>query len=77
MPQPLRRRSPQWVRNYPDRGLHALAFRLMNLRTGEDLSDAQEWLWDAVISELEYRRRNHPRPQWACACQLCIPPFPD
>jgi hypothetical protein len=73
----VRRRSPGWVRAYNSKALHGLAFKLMNLRTSEDLSDAQEWLWDAVISELEYRRRTHPRPAWACACMLCIPPFED
>jgi hypothetical protein len=75
--EPTRRRSPGWVRAYHSRGLHALAFRLMDLRRSADLSERQEWLWDAVISELEYRRRTHPRPAWACACQLCVPPFPD
>ena len=74
---PRRRRSPQWVRNYNDRALHGLALRLMKMGTTQDLSASQEWLWDACVSELEWRRAHHPRPQWACACMLCIPPFPD
>lgn len=72
-----RRRSPGWIRAYSSTSLHGLALRLMNLRTSEDLSDAQEWLWDAVISELEYRRRRARGSLQACSCMLCIPPFPD
>lgn len=49
----------------------------MRLRTSEGISDAQEWLWDAVISELEYRRRRDRGRIVACSCMLCIPPFPD
>lgn len=74
---PTRRRSPGWIRAYNDKALHGLAFKLMNLRPTQDLSPRQEWLWDAVVSELEYRRRHHPNPAWACACMLCVPPFPD
>lgn len=72
-----RRRSPGWIRAYSSRSLHGLAMRLMNLRSGEDLSDAQEWLWDAVISELEYRRRRDLGRVRACSCMLCVPPFPE
>lgn len=75
--EPLRRRSPGWVRAYNSQALHGLALRLMKDSHHHDLSDGQEWLWRAVVSELEYRRRTHPRPAWACACQLCVPPFPD
>lgn len=70
-----RRRSPGWVRAYSSPALHGLALRLMNLRRGENLSDAQEWLWDAVISELEYRRRRALGTVKACSCMLCVPPF--
>jgi hypothetical protein len=46
-------------------------------RQTQDLTAAQEWLWDAGISELEYRRRT-TRPIWqSCACRLCVPPFLD
>lgn len=41
-----------------------------------DLTEPQEWLWDALISELEYRHRT-TRPAIArCSCQYCVPPFP-
>ncbi len=44
-------------------------------RVSADLSNAQEWLYDALISELEYRRRN-AIPGWtACSCYLCSDPF--
>jgi hypothetical protein len=57
--------------------LHAIATRFNHQRVSEDLSDRQEWLYDAVISELEYRRRV-TRPFWkACACYLCVGPFPE
>jgi hypothetical protein len=49
--------------------------RMNRNRTSADLTEHQEWLYDAIISELEYRRRN-TRPVWrACACFLCVPPF--
>jgi hypothetical protein len=47
------------------------------MRTSEDLSEQQEWLYDACVSELEYRRRV-TRPIWrCCSCRYCVPPFPD
>jgi len=74
---PLRRRSPGWVRAFSDRALHGLLFKMERDRQHQDLTAAQEWLWDAGISELEYRRRN-TRPIWqSCSCRLCVPPFPD
>lgn len=70
-----RRRSPAWVRAMPSRDLHGILGRFDRQRTGQDLSDGQEWLYDACVSELEYRRRQ-TRPIWqACACRYCIPPF--
>lgn len=72
-----RRRSPGWVRAYSSPALHGLALKLMRMRTSEGISDAQEWLWDAVVSELEYRRRRALGTVQACSCMLCIPPFPD
>jgi hypothetical protein len=73
---PARRRSPSWVRETASPALHSIVARFNRDRASADLTDAQEWLWDACISELEYRRR-HCRPAWkACACQYCLPPFP-
>lgn len=72
-----RRRSPGWVRALTDREVHAMAFRFSRDRQSVDLSAAQEWLWDRLISELEYRRRT-TRPGWQrCSCELCVPPFED
>lgn len=75
--RPARRRSPAYVRQWSSPALHAVAMKMNRQRTGEDLTDAQEWLYDAIVSELEYRRRR-ARPMWrACSCMLCIPPFPE
>jgi len=44
-------------------------------RQEADLSPAQEWLFDAIVAELEFRRRRC-RPIWtSCSCWLCVPPF--
>lgn len=43
----------------------------------KDLTGRQEWLWDACISELEYRQRREVNAGQRCSCELCIPPFPD
>ena len=75
--RPPRRRSPYWIREYDSKALHGLALKLMNLGMREDLSARQEWLWDAVISELEWRRRRDLGTFRACACMLCVPPFPE
>jgi len=73
----LRRRSPSFVRQWTDRELHAVGARFNHERRTEDLSRSQEWLFDAIISELEHRRRR-ARPAWtACSCVLCFAPFPD
>lgn len=72
-----RRRSPAWVRALSLRELHAIAMRFDRDRQGQDLTEAQEWLYDALVSELEYRRRQ-ARPTWsACSCWLCFSPFPE
>lgn len=76
-PDPTRRRSPQWVRDLDSRVLHAMAFRFNADRQSEDLSDAQEWLYDALISELEYRHRRATNIRDRCSCELCLPPFTD
>lgn len=75
--QPKRRRAPLWVREMPSNSLHGLALRLMRDAETRDLTDNQEWLWSACISELEYRWRNAPKGEQRCACYLCIPPFTD
>lgn len=71
-----RRRSPGWVRALSVRDLHRIAYRLQHQRESADLSDRQEWLWDALISELEYRWRSEERFLFRCTCQLCVAPFP-
>lgn len=77
MPDPARRRSPLWVRQLPSRTLHGIAGRFQRQRASADLTAAQEWLWDALISELEYRHRT-TRPAWQrCSCALCVAPFPE
>lgn len=66
-----------WLRETSSSALHGICGRLDRDRRSGDLSDAQEWLWDRAVEELEYRRRT-ARPVWAsCSCYLCVPPFPE
>jgi hypothetical protein len=63
------------VRAFDTRALHGLLFKMDHQRQGADLSERQEWLWDAGVSELEWRWL-HPGPgEQRCACRLCVPPF--
>lgn len=72
-----RRRSPGWVRQMNQRQIHALAFRLQReTLEGVIHTDAQNWLWGCLISELEYRNR-HARGPDRCWCPLCVPPDLD
>jgi len=77
MLDPLRRRSPEWVRAMTSREIHAIAFRFNYERKEADLSEQQEWLYDALISELEWRRSHARWPEGRCSCELCFGPFPD
>lgn len=55
------------------RELHGIAMRLHRIEWEEsvELTDRQAWLFDAVISELQYRaRRAHPLRR--CTCWLCM-----
>lgn len=70
-----RRRAPLWVRDMSSREIHGICFRLNHERREDVLSDPQEWLWDACVSELEYRRRQARWPDHRCSCELCIDPF--
>jgi len=47
-------------------------------RAQQDLSEHQEWLYDVIIAELEWRWRQDIRqaPWHACSCALCFSPFP-
>lgn len=73
MDYPVRRRSPGWVRALARPQLHALAVRLTRDFAEEGLSARQEWLWGAVLSELEYRHRRQPDLLKRCWCGLCRP----
>ena len=69
------RRGPLWLLESSSTALHAIAGRFNRERPLHDLTEAQEWLYDRCIEELEYRRR-HARPIWSsCSCELCVPPF--
>jgi len=72
-----RRRSPQWIRDTDGRTLHGIALRLMHVDQDQGLTEGQEWLWAALISELEYRWRHPGRNEGRCVCMLCIAPFPE
>lgn len=77
MPQrPARRRSPQWVRDLGSRELHGLTGHLWRRWAEGTATDRQEWLWEACVSELEYRQRHRQAGPWSwCVCQFCIAPF--
>lgn len=77
MDELARRRSPGWVRCMSDAQLHATAMKLARDSETRDLSAAQEWLWQSLISELEYRWRTTRPASFRCSCMLCVPPFPD
>lgn len=70
--RPLRRRSPLWVRELSQPALHSLAGRLRRDQASVDLTKGQEWLWDACISELAYRRRSTSSAWPTCSCDLCF-----
>lgn len=74
-----RRRSPLWVRELSDRACHGIAMKLRVESQALDLSPQQEWLWEALISELEYRRRVAMRRRFGspCTCELCLGPFEE
>lgn len=71
------RRRWAGLRDAPSDRIHALAGHLAAIRCGEDLSPAQEGLWDAIVRELEYRYRRPGEFGRRCRCLLCRPPFPD
>jgi len=66
-----------WVREMDSRTVHKLAYRLWRLWSHEGISDKEEWLLEACISELEYRQRNRQQGWRLCGCQFCCTPFPD
>lgn len=69
------RKGPVWLRESSSNALHGICGRFDRDRTTSDLSEAQEWLYDRCIEELEYRRRE-ARPIWSsCSCRYCVPPF--
>lgn len=72
MRTPVRRRSPLWVRDLDRRQLHGLTQRLINDFSTVGLSERQDWLLDACLSELSYRRRRATNPWTSCHCELCF-----
>jgi hypothetical protein len=63
------------VRSMSDRELHQVGFRFQHERAEAGLTERQEWLWDAIISELEWRRSVTRWPESRCSCELCWGPF--
>lgn len=72
-----RRRSPGWIRSMDRPQLHSMAVKLGRLRNTTGISARQEWLWDALISELEYRHLHEPDVGARCCCELCWVPYDD
>lgn len=71
-----RRTAPSWVQEATSPALHGIAGRFLRLRAVEGLSERQEWLWDQVIGDLEWRYFDELRPLLRCSCSLCTPPDP-
>jgi len=70
-----RRVAPQWVQELEPRELHALTGRLLREFRSADLTDAQDWLLDHCLDDLDWRWRNTEPAYLRCACMLCVPPF--
>jgi hypothetical protein len=55
--------------------LHGLAFKLSRDARARDWSDAQEWLFQLCVNELERRRAMAGVLEPRCGCDLCVSPF--
>lgn len=73
----IHRHAPYWVRQLGSSQLHGLALKLRNSFWAGDASLKQEWLFDVVCNELEWRSARPGRGYRRCVCELCMPPFPD
>ena len=70
-----RRATPRWIQDLTGRELHGIVGKFDRDRVSADLSDRQEWLYDVIVAELEWRRAN-TRPVWrSCSCRYCVAPF--
>ena len=74
--RPPRRTAPAWVQASTSEALHGIAGRFARQRAAEGLSGAQEWLWDQVIGDLEWRYYAEVLPRDRCTCAFCTPPDP-
>lgn len=66
-------RTPRWVQDTSTKTLHGIAGHLRRERIRTGLSDAQEWLWDRIVPELERRNKRLPI-DLRCYCDLCLDP---
>lgn len=57
--------------------LHGIVGALRRQWMEGGISERQEWLWGACVSELEYRWRVTRPGRDRCSCEFCIPPFLD
>lgn len=73
---PIRRCSPAWVREMNSQSLHRLGGKLLNDYRYGDLTERQDALWQAVVSELAYRQRRRVALD-RCTCLLCCDPFEE
>ena len=63
------------MRSLSSKALHGIPGKFDRDRRSADLTSAQEWLYDACVSELEYRRRRARHVLDSCSCRYCVPPF--
>lgn len=54
------------------RTLHAIAGKFHRMQHACDLTTRQEWLWEQVDNELQYRRTSESRGWLKCSCWICF-----
>lgn len=77
MPRRPRNRS---VQAQDSTVLHSIAglWERARLENGGELSEKQEWYWDLIIAELEWRSaRERKAGHLGCVCRFCVSPFPS
>ena len=69
------RHAPTWVQDLSSQEAHSIVGSFDRQRCEKDLTDRQEWLYDVIVADLEWRRAN-TYPVWrSCSCRYCVAPF--
>lgn len=75
-------RRPRWAKSRAMRSdvMHSICglWERLRLEGGGELTTRQEWMWDQMIGELEWRSWNlRQAGLLGCLCRFCEPPFPS